>query len=51
MGTSFILLWRHWRRQSMATAGPFRFHVLLAMSSIPVHLWSLDVVQRILGPY
>lgn len=34
----------------MATAGPFRFRVLLAMRGIPAHLWSLGAAQRILGP-
>ncbi|CAD6336108.1 unnamed protein product [Miscanthus lutarioriparius] len=49
-GTRFVLLWRPWRRQAWASAGSFRFCVLLGMRGIPSHLWNVAAAQQILGP-
>jgi hypothetical protein len=49
LGTLYIFLWRRWRRHSMASARSFRFKVLLAMTGVPSHVWSLNAAQRILG--
>lgn len=34
ISTPFSLVWRRWRRESMASAGSFRFKVLIAMTGI-----------------
>lgn len=47
--TPFFLVWRRWRRESMASTGSFRFKVLIAMKGIPAHLWGIPVAERILG--
>jgi hypothetical protein len=49
IGTTFYLLWRRWRRQSMASAGSLKFNVLLGLSGMPAHIWGLSAAQRILG--
>jgi hypothetical protein len=37
LNTSFYLVWKRWRRQSMASAGAMRFKVLLGLKGLPVH--------------
>lgn len=49
VGTPFFLIWRRWRRQSMAFAGAFRYKVLLGLRGLPVHTWDSDAAERILG--
>jgi len=43
------LVWRAWRRTSLACAGSFRFRVVLAVSRLPLHARNTSVVQSILG--
>lgn len=49
-GAPLPLLWRPWRRTSWASAGTFRFRVLVAMRRLPLHARSAAVAQAILGP-
>ena len=49
LGTPFYLVWKRWRRQSMASAGAMRYKVLLGLNGMPVHTWSTDTAERILG--
>lgn len=49
VGTPFYLLWRRWRRQSMASAGTLRFKVLVGLMGIPAHAWDVESAERILG--
>jgi hypothetical protein len=49
-GPPLPLVWRPWRRTSLASAGTFRFKVLLALRCVPLHVRRAEVVQRILGP-
>lgn len=44
------LVWRPWRRTSMASAGLFRFMVLVGMTRVPLHARSVSTAQAILGP-
>lgn len=44
------LLWRLWRRTAWASAGSFRFRVLVGMRRIPPHVRSAETAQIILGP-
>jgi hypothetical protein len=45
------LVFRRWRRQAGALFSPLRFKVLLVVSKLPGHLWSVEVVQAIVGSY
>lgn len=49
-GALLPLVWYPWRRTSGASAGAFRFKVLLAMSRLPLHARSEAVAQVIVGP-
>lgn len=44
------LVWRPWRRTSMANADTFRFKVLVALRHVPLHVRTAMVAQAILGP-
>lgn len=44
------LVWRPWRRTSMASAGSFRFKVLIGLWRLPLHARTAAVAQAILGP-
>nr|TKW07544.1 hypothetical protein SEVIR_7G314200v2 [Setaria viridis] len=48
-GMPFSLIWRRWRRTSRASAGSFKFRVLVGMKGIPSHARSASTVQLILG--
>jgi hypothetical protein len=45
------LVFCRWRRQAGALFSPLRFKVLLVISNLPDHLWSVEVVQAIVGSY
>jgi hypothetical protein len=45
----FRLIFQWWRCHAGAVFKPFHYKVLLAVSNIPAHVWSIDVVQHILG--
>jgi len=45
----FSLMWRPWRRTSLASGGSFRFRVLVRMRRVPLHARSTEVAQTILG--
>ena len=49
VGTPFYLIWKRWRRQSMASAGALCYKVLIAMRGMPAHIWNTDAAKRILG--
>ncbi|CAD6266660.1 unnamed protein product [Miscanthus lutarioriparius] len=40
IGTPFFLVWKHWRRQSRASAGALKYKVLVGLSGLPAHVWS-----------
>nr|AWA45122.1 UPI0001A88450 related cluster [Saccharum spontaneum] len=44
LNTPFYLVWKWWRRQSMASVGAMRFKVLLGLKGLLVHTWSTDTV-------
>ena len=48
-GAPFRLRWRRRSRLFMASAGAFRFKVLVGMKGIPAHAHSAEVAQAILG--
>ena len=48
-GAPFSLIWRPWRRTSLASAGSFHFRVLVGMRRVPLHARSVAVAQTILG--
>jgi hypothetical protein len=48
-GDDFLLVFQRWRHQTGTLFKPFKCKVLLAVSSIPAHVWSVEVVQAILG--
>lgn len=37
VGAQFSLLWRLWRRTSLASEGSFRYRVLVGMTRVPLH--------------
>ncbi|CAD6247774.1 unnamed protein product [Miscanthus lutarioriparius] len=45
----FALRWCRWSRLFMASAGAFRYRVLVGMKGIPTHARSSDTAQTILG--
>ncbi|KAJ1289597.1 hypothetical protein BS78_02G176800 [Paspalum vaginatum] len=45
----FILVWKRWSRLARAQPLELRFRVLLVLSGIPDHAWSVDSAQRVLG--
>ena len=49
MGTPFYLLWRRWRRQSMAAAGSLKYKVLIGLKGMPAHIRGIHSAPRILG--
>lgn len=50
VGAQFSLIWRPWRRTSMASGGSFRYRVLVGMRRVPLHARNASTVQTILGP-
>jgi hypothetical protein len=44
-GMLLPLVWRPWRRTSMASAGTFRFRVLVGMTRVPLHARSTAMAQ------
>lgn len=48
VGTPFFLVWKRWRRQSLASAGAMRHKVLIAMKGMPAHTWDVSTAERIL---
>lgn len=49
LGTPFFLIWKRWRRQSMASTGALGYKVLHGMSGMPAHTWDVSMAERILG--
>ena len=49
-GGTLPLIWRPWRRTSLAAAGLFRYRAVLALSRVPLHARNLEVAQVVLGP-
>jgi hypothetical protein len=49
LDAEFHLILQRWRRQAGALFKPFWCKVLLVVSNIPTHDWSVDVVHDILG--
>jgi len=49
-GAPLPLLWRPWWRTSWATAGTFRYRVLVGMRRVPLHARNVATAQTILGP-
>jgi hypothetical protein len=49
-GSLLPLVWRPWRRTSIASAGSFRFKVLVGMKCVPLHARNVATTQTILGP-
>lgn len=49
-GALLPLVWRPWRRTSMASTGSLRFRVLVGMTRVPLHARNTAVAQMILGP-
>jgi hypothetical protein len=45
----FSLFFRCWTRQARARFSPLYFKVLLSVTNIPAHAWSLDTAQAIMG--
>jgi hypothetical protein len=45
-GTPFFLIWKRWRRQSIASAGAFRYKVLLGLRGLPAHTWAGTPTRR-----
>jgi hypothetical protein len=43
------LRFRRWTRQSRALFSLLRFKVLLSIENIPVHAWSLETTQHVVG--
>lgn len=51
VGAQFSLIWRPWRRTSLASAaGSFRFRALVGMRRVPLYARSASTTQTILGP-
>jgi hypothetical protein len=48
-GAALHLVFQRWRCQAGALFKPFRCKVLLVVSNIPTHMWSVEVMQSILG--
>jgi hypothetical protein len=48
-GAEFHLIFQRWRRQANALFMPFHCKVLLVVSNVPAHVWSVEVMQQILG--
>ena len=48
-GAPFSLIWKWWRRTSMASACSFRFRVLVGLMGIPSHARLASVTQTVLG--
>lgn len=49
IGTPFFLIWKRWRRQSMASAEGLRYKVLLGLKGMPAHIWGVRSAERMLG--
>lgn len=50
MGALLALVWRPWKRTSMASRGSLRYSVLVGMTQIPLHARSATTAQIILSP-
>jgi hypothetical protein len=48
-GVEFQLVFQCWHLQTGALFKPFRCKVLLSISNIHAHVWSIEVIQQILG--
>ena len=48
-GALLPLIWRPWRRTSMASAASFYFRVLVALANVPLHARSVMTAQVVLG--
>jgi len=44
------LVWHPWQRTSLASAGFFCFHVLVALAKVPLHTRNATITQIVLGP-
>lgn len=45
----FRLVFKRWRRELSASAGPLQFQVLVELHNIPAHAWNLSTVASLLG--
>jgi hypothetical protein len=45
----FTLIFHRWSRQAGALFKPFYFKVLLSISNVSVHVWSVETIQMIIG--
>jgi hypothetical protein len=48
-GAELVLIFGRYRRLLGALFKPLRFKVLLALDTIPAHVWSLDTAQAMVG--
>jgi hypothetical protein len=48
-GATLSFVWHPCRRTTLAASGSFHFRVLLGMSRVPLHAWSLAMAQSKLG--
>jgi hypothetical protein len=48
-GTRVTLVCRRWWCQAGTLFSPLRYKVLLSITNVYVHIWSVDIVQDILG--
>jgi hypothetical protein len=44
-----LLVFQRWSRQAGALFQPIRFKVLLSVTKVSAHVWSLDAIQAIIG--
>jgi hypothetical protein len=45
----FPLVFRRWSYRARALFKPFRFKVLVSITNVPVHVWSVETIQAIVG--
>jgi hypothetical protein len=48
-GMDLLLVFWRWSRQAGALFQPIRFKVLLSVTKVSAHVWSLDAIQAIIG--
>jgi hypothetical protein len=48
-GAPFMLVFKHWRRQAMASAEKLFYKVTLWLRGIPAHVWNLITTQKLLA--
>jgi hypothetical protein len=48
-GAEFSLFFHHWHHQSRAQRVLHRYNVMLVLENLPVHVWSVECAQMIIG--